>query len=193
MDFILAQDTKMLMLPVPPGEFTVSTGNNNKTFNIHALGEISLIGKSKLSTITFSSIFPAQDYPFCPSNILKPYQYVKLIEAMKQSGKPIRLIITDTNINNYFTIESFEYGEKDGSGDVAYTITLKEYRHILVTTKLVTSTAKAVPRKKTYTTKNSSKPKYKVNNRKVTRAKTKKSTTTKISTSQYYNWKMLKG
>ena len=38
--------------------------------------------------------------------------------------------ITGTDINLKCTIQSFEYGEEDGSGDVYYSISFKEYRKI---------------------------------------------------------------
>lgn len=137
MEFWLSNSTgkEQFQLPVPPESFELSTGNNNTTVNIHNIGEINLIGKGRLATITISSFFPAKVYPFCQyGNFPKPYECVAMIERWKKEGKPIRLIITETNINIAVAIENFNYGEKDGSGDVYFTLELKEYRFINIQT-----------------------------------------------------------
>lgn len=41
---------------------------------------------------------------------------------------PVHVTVTGTNINMQATIETFNYSEQDGTGDVYYTIELKQYR-----------------------------------------------------------------
>jgi hypothetical protein len=53
-----------------------------------------------------------------------------MIENWIDQKVPIRLIITDTNINKEFSIEGFSYREQDGTGDVYFSLDLKEYRRI---------------------------------------------------------------
>ena len=138
MEFWIIQGTEYIQLPVPPAEFSIVKENNNEVVNIQTLGEISLIGKSKLASISLSSFFPAQEYSFIQArNLLKPYDYVRVIENFRTSGKPIRLLITDTDINDFFTIESLEYGERDGSGDVYFTISFKQNKVITITNLLI--------------------------------------------------------
>ena len=61
------------------------------------------------------------------------------------------MIITGTKINFQVTIETLKYGEQDGTGDVYYDLTLKEYRAVEIKkTKL---------KKKKKTTKKKNKPK----------------------------------
>ena len=38
------------------------------------------------------------------------------------------MTITGTNVNAEYTIQSFSYGEPDGTGDIEYSISLQEYR-----------------------------------------------------------------
>ncbi len=52
---------------------------------------------------------------------------VERVEKIKRAGK-VKLTITGAGINMYVTIESFEWGENDGTGDMNYTLTMKEYR-----------------------------------------------------------------
>jgi len=80
-----------------------------------------------LRKVPISSFFPNQKYNFVQyNNFPTPYKCVKLIESW--ANNPVQLTITGTNINMQATIESFNYGEKDGTGDVYYTIEFKEYR-----------------------------------------------------------------
>lgn len=123
-----------LQLPVNPGEYRLSTSKKNKIVEILDLGDINLIGGEGLAEIQITSIFPREYLPYCSyMNIPAPYMAIELIEKWKQSGKPIRLIITDTTINMAVSIETFEYGETGGNRDVTYTLTLKEYRFVKVT------------------------------------------------------------
>ncbi|MDP4146519.1 MAG: LysM peptidoglycan-binding domain-containing protein [Bacillota bacterium] len=138
MEFWFIKDKEKLQLPVPPPEFKIQNGNLNSSITVEQLGEISFIGKSKLSTISLSSIFPAHAYYFCQyKNIKAPYDCVKLIEKWRLSGNPIRLLITETPINMTVSIEDFEYGEVDGTGDVSFSINLKEYRVVTLQSKTI--------------------------------------------------------
>jgi nucleoid-associated protein YgaU len=133
MDFWLSFNNfaERLQLPVNPGEFHIRTGNKNTVVDIQSLGELNLIGGEKLAEIQLSSFFPAKWAPYCAyRDIPSPYDAVAIIEKWRKSGRPVRLIITDTPINLALAIEEFEYGEKGGTRDVLYTLTLREYRFI---------------------------------------------------------------
>ncbi|KUO58968.1 MAG: hypothetical protein APF84_05805 [Gracilibacter sp. BRH_c7a] len=131
-------NTQQLQLPVPPSSFVLTQGNLNTTVNIQDAGEINLIGKGKLAAVSLSSFFPQEKYYFCQySGFPSPYDCVRRIENWRKSGNPIRLIITTTEINLPVSIENFEYGEKEeGTGDVYFTLNLKEYRLINTETSI---------------------------------------------------------
>ena len=144
MDFYLSYNNneEQLRLPVTPSDFELSQRNNNTVININALGEINLIGKKGLASISLSSFFPAQEYYFCKyTGFPKPYECVNMIQKWRDSGRPIRLIITDTSINYAMTIENFIFSEQDGTRDVYFTLELREY----VFTKQVKPTKVATP------------------------------------------------
>lgn len=115
--------------PVTPSEVKLSTSKNNQTYNIHSLGEINLPGNGKLSTFTFSSFFPSKKYPFAVNNH-RDWVCVDYILGLQKKSTVVRVLVTDTNINELFMIDSFEYGVMDGSGDVEFTLTLKQYIEI---------------------------------------------------------------
>lgn len=130
MEFWLMRDRDKFMLPVPPSDYKIKTSNNNTAVVVEDIGEINILGRTKLSEISISSFFPNQKYYFCKTTPLLPYDYVNKIETWRLEYKPIRLVITGTPINTLFSIEDFEYGEQDGTGNVHFTITLKEYKVI---------------------------------------------------------------
>ncbi|HIG0360387.1 TPA: LysM peptidoglycan-binding domain-containing protein [Clostridium sporogenes] len=128
MEFWLLQNQDKLQLPVPPESFDVNVGNMNETIVVENVGEINLLGKSRLATIALSSFFPAQMYDFCQyTGFPKPYECVALIEKFRKLGQ-VRVLITESNVNQIFYIEDFTYGERDGTGDVYFTLNFKEYR-----------------------------------------------------------------
>ncbi|MBW9159343.1 LysM peptidoglycan-binding domain-containing protein [Clostridium tagluense] len=157
MQFWLMQENDYLWLPVPPPEFSIQKGRSNSIVNVEDFGEIALIGGKKLAPISISSFFPAREYSFCQTkNIRHPYACVELIEAWIESKKPIGFMISETNINMLCTIENFTYGEKDGTGDVYFTIDLKEYKILNTETYNENSAGERIGSKKkpsTYTVK----------------------------------------
>jgi LysM repeat protein len=134
MQIWIKQGKKKLRLPVLPANFEESLAQQNTTVNINSYGEVNLIGKRGLKTLSLSSFFPNHKYGFVQyKGFPKPYVCVKLIESW--IGKPVRATITGTDINGEYTIESFNHSEQDGTGDVYYTIELKEYRRPSLKTK----------------------------------------------------------
>lgn len=131
MEFWLLQNTDKLQLPVPPSEFEISVGNMNETIVVESVGEVNLLGKSRLATISLSSFFPDQVYNFCQyTTFPKPYECIALIEKFRKLGQ-VRVLITESNVNQIFYIEDFTYGERDGTGDVYFTLNFKEYRKVI--------------------------------------------------------------
>lgn len=149
MEFWLQKDNdSKLQLPVKPSEFNVNVANRNTVVNVLQIGDINLLGKTGLREITLSSFFPAKDYNFSNnSNRKKPKTYIKTLESWRKSGEPIRVIITGV-LNMQCSIESFTYGEMDATGDIYYTIALKEYKKIKVKKVKKSSTGKSSTRSK---------------------------------------------
>ena len=153
MEFWLKKsNSDKIMLPVNPESFAFTEKHNNTSVNVNSIGEVNLLGKRDLKTGTISSHFPKRDRNYANnSGRQAPYTYINKLLSWKSSGKPVQLIITGTKINFQVTIETLKYGEQDGTGDVYYDLTLKEYRAVEIKkTKL---------KKKKKTTKKKSKPK----------------------------------
>lgn len=143
-----------IMLPVNPESFAFTEKHNNTSVNVNSIGEVNLLGKRDLKTGTISSHFPKRDRNYANnSGRQAPYTYINKLLSWKSSGKPVQLIITGTKINFQVTIETLKYGEQDGTGDVYYDLTLKEYRAVEIKKTKLKKT------KKKKTTKKKSKPK----------------------------------
>lgn len=122
-----------MRFPVLPGEYKVQGSRGIETVNINVVGETDLGGMRGLRTVSFSSFFPKRYNPsYCEfKGIKNPQRYVKQIEQMMNGGI-VKLIITGTAINFPCRISSFEWGEDDGTGDIRFSITLKEHRKIAI-------------------------------------------------------------
>ena len=127
---VLSCDGEQVKLPVPPPSYEVENPYNNTTIQINNIGDINMIGTPGLKTLKFSSFFPAQDYSFIGQQSEDQWTFIKKIETFATKRKPCRITISGTSISMACTIESFPYSEKDGTNDVYYTLSLKEYRYI---------------------------------------------------------------
>ncbi|MCR8645587.1 LysM peptidoglycan-binding domain-containing protein [Paenibacillus sp. N1-5-1-14] len=137
-----------LRLPVPPSSFEMQTGNTNETVNIYEVGEVQLIGKRRLKSISLASYFPIRDDGLCQYRDFPPPQKcVEMIEKWRDSGRPIRLIIIGESltVNEAMAIESFNYSQKHGPQDIYFTLDLREYRFLNF--KATTSAASALLQK----------------------------------------------
>ncbi|KLU66760.1 LysM domain/BON superfamily protein [Desulfosporosinus acididurans] len=145
MEFWLIQDNEKLRLPVPPPKYDIKKSLNNSTAIVEGLGEVSFIGKPKLAEIPpIESFFPNHSYPFCQYNPFpSPKECTDLIDKWMLSGKPIRYIVTGA-INTECTIESFQYGTRDGTGDVYFSLELKEYKVISTKTTSVSTNTMSI-------------------------------------------------
>jgi len=124
----LKQEGKKFRFAVIPAEYELTSTSNNTSVNINSLGEINLLGKRNLKTVSFASFFPKRKYYFCQyTGFPTPKESVQIIEEMKDKGI-LRITMTGTPVNMECTIESFTWGENDGTKDINFTIELKEYR-----------------------------------------------------------------
>lgn len=131
MEIWLKQENSTLRIPVLPPSYSVTSTQNNQKISVYAIGEINLFGKRGLETLSFESFFPNKyNSSYCEySSYPTPQECVEMVKIMKESG-PIKLIMTECGINMNCTIDSFDHGEEDGSGDIKYSISLSEYIYL---------------------------------------------------------------
>lgn len=122
------------ILPVEPQINEFSEMQHTSKLNIINLGEINLIGKRGLVRVSISSIFPGEKSPFKKSWMKTATEYLRLLRKWKESGKPIRVIIPEAELNMAMVIESFNY-RMTPSGNINYSLELSEYRFLNVSSK----------------------------------------------------------
>ena len=123
------------------------------------------VTKTKYKTVT-SVYYTEKKVPVAVDD---PYTFVKTILGWKEKGTLVRFL-AGSNVNILCSIETFQYGEQDGTGDVYYTLSFKEYREIELVKK---------PKPKKTTKKKAKKKKAKTQKRKQTKKNTAKTYTVK--------------
>ena len=119
-------------IPYNPESYKVVEGSNEKTVSVAGLGSVTVkSGKSPL-TISFSSFFSSEAEPGLEledeGDLLTPNEYDQIIRRWKNGTQPVHLVITNTNINGYFSISTYTAEEEGGDvGKIQYTLSLKQY------------------------------------------------------------------
>lgn len=135
--FLSTKDRKqVIQLPIVPAELKIQDTVNNETFTTVNQGDIKLLGLRGLKSISFDSFFPVKEYSFSRNKDMFGWEYVEIIDAWIEKRMPIR-IVAGSAINILMSIDSFEYGLQDGSGDVYYNLSLSEFKEIKLTKKKV--------------------------------------------------------
>ena len=133
-------DKESLRLPVLPSSFELAGTQNNTSVNIHNLGELNLKGKRNLYTISFDSFFPCQHYEFCRCKPKSIESYIKTLRTLFENNTTVHLIITESEVNMFCTIDSFNHGMSEKVQDVSYSLSFVEYRSVTEGTRVVKST-----------------------------------------------------
>lgn len=129
-----------LRIPVLPASYQVTGKQNNTVVTVNGLGEILLRGKRALLEVSFTSFFPKKyDSSYCEyRGYPSPSSCVQTINEMKEDGH-VRLIVTGVPIAIFVEIEEFIWGEEDGTGDITYTLTLREDRKPVIPVSVLES------------------------------------------------------
>lgn len=136
-------------LPVNPPTLNVNTPFGNTDVDISHFGEFTVIGERGSAELSFESFFPKHyNASFCEyTNLKEPELLVRVIERWRDKRRPLRFVVTGTNINYAVTIRDFSYEvERAGNvGDIYYTLSLKEYRFLDTSAKPVDVKKAPVP------------------------------------------------
>lgn len=119
-------------IPYNPESFTVVEGTNEKTVTVAGTGSITVKNGKSPMTISFSSFFSPSVEPgieLADVNKMKtPNEYDAILRRWKNGTTPVHLLITNTNVNAYFSISTYTTEEEGGDvGKIHYTISLKQY------------------------------------------------------------------
>ena len=111
--------------------------SNDNVISLYEIGDRLIKGNVGLREFSYSSFFPdpQKDYSFVDhKDYPAPYDCCEQMLQWQEEEEPIRLILTETNINIPGRITSFSYREDDQSGSVSYDITITECPPLVETT-----------------------------------------------------------
>lgn len=115
-----------ISLPVNPAALSVSRPNCNRVCTLAMGGTVNLWGGRGLREVRLTTFLPHSASPF--SDGADPQSVLEMLRRWQDSGDPIRLIISDSDINDAFLIEDITETLREGDTDVGLTLTLREYK-----------------------------------------------------------------
>lgn len=118
-------------LAVNPKEVTVSSGSKLKTLELLNVGDIAVAGNRTVEKIHISNAFlPSPVSPFY--NGIHPETILALMNKCKDAPSPVRVIISGTDINKQFWVETMDETYVEGDRDPHVSWSFKEYRQTTV-------------------------------------------------------------
>ena len=169
MEMYLKNDKHTFRFPILPSAINIQDYAIINDSNITGLGDVAIFGGRGLRGVEITSFFPnpKRKYKFVNyTDYPKQWDCVSKIRSWMHSGEVMRFIVTGTEINFPVRITDFSYSEQDGTGDIYFTINLKEYRKIKISSttpkkkktdnkdRTDTKETDNKPKQKTYTVKN---------------------------------------
>ena len=137
MDFYLtAPDGGRIHFPMNPERVTAQTGAKMQTFEVIALGDITLPRGSIPARFLWDGILPGElrkDAVYVKS-WRSPKEILGILSAWRNNGEKLRLLVTETPINHDVYIDTLEHTWSGGHGDAQYSITLVQARELIIST-----------------------------------------------------------
>ena len=111
---------------VNPARLTVSRPNENRVRSLAMGGTVNIWGGRGLREVKMTTFLPAATSPFFGGQ--EPESVLAMLKSWQDSGDPVRLIISGSDINDAFLIEDVSETLAEGDRDVGLTLTLREYK-----------------------------------------------------------------
>lgn len=125
---------------VNPEKLTVTRPNCNRTARLAMGGTVNLWGGRGLREVKFTTFLPGEKSTFFSGRT--PAEILSLLRDWQDSGDPVRLILSGSDINDAFLIEDISETLREGDEDVELTLSLREYKFKSALSALVNSTVK---------------------------------------------------
>lgn len=111
---------------VNPAEISVTRPNSNHVYPLAMGGTVNAWGGRGLREVTLTTFLPSQASPFYDGTDAQ--SVLSRLKAWQDSGDPVRLIVSDSDINDAFLIEGITETLREGDRDVGLTVKLREYK-----------------------------------------------------------------
>lgn len=111
---------------VNPAEISVSRPNCNRRIPLAMGGSVNVWGGRGLREVRLSTFLPWENSPFYSGQ--SPETVLAMLRRWQDSGDPVRLILSGSDINDAFLIEDVTEILREGDLDIGLTVTLREYK-----------------------------------------------------------------
>ena len=111
---------------VIPSRIAVSRPNTNRVRDLAMGGSVNIWGGRGLRSVKLETFLPAETSPFYTGQA--PETALAMLKSWQDSGDPVRLIISGSDINDAFLIEDVSETLAEGDRDVGLALTLREYK-----------------------------------------------------------------
>ena len=145
MQFCFIRDGAQTTMPVTPASYHVDHGRRIETINISALGDVYRPGGRTRFQGSFEFLLPAQRYPWALDTQVTPQTYLDRFRGWMEDKRPVRMIITQTEVSLPVYIETVTEEERDGTGDKYMTVAVREYVELAAPVKSAPGASAARP------------------------------------------------
>ena len=111
---------------VNPARLTVTRPTENRVRSLAMGGTVNIWGGRGLREVRLTTFLPSAYSPFFDGK--EPESVLAMLKSWQDSGDPVRLIISGSDINDAFLIEDVTETLREGDGDITLTLTLREYK-----------------------------------------------------------------
>ena len=111
---------------VNPARLTVTRPNENRVRSLAMGGAVNIWGGRGLREVRLTTFLPDASSPFYTGQ--EPETVLAMLKSWQDSGDPVRLILSGSDINDAFLIEDVTETLREGDRDVGLTLTLREYK-----------------------------------------------------------------
>jgi len=117
---------KRITFTVNPEEMAISRPNANRVLPLAMGGTVNAWGGRGLREVKLVTFLPSEDSPFFSGTSAETV--LSELRRWQDSGDPVRLIISQSDINDAFLIEDVTEILREGDKDVGLALTLREYK-----------------------------------------------------------------
>lgn len=111
---------------VNPAEINISRPNENRVLSLAMGGTVNAWGGRGLREVRLRTFLPCEGSPFYSGE--EPETVLAKLRRWQDSGDPVRLIISESDVNDAFLLEDVTETLREGDKDIGLTVLLREYK-----------------------------------------------------------------
>lgn len=121
-------EEEQLVLAVNPRQMVLAHPHNTLSYQTIGGETVHASRGSGLMQVTLETFFPGEESRFYQG--VEPQQALATVSRWKTEGSPVRLLISDSDVDGLFLVCALERVFTEGDRDVGVRMVLKEYRYL---------------------------------------------------------------